>query len=463
MITLEPDQQEIVDAVRAKMLEGKKRILICAQTGSGKTVMGSYILRNAQTKGSSTWFTVPRKQLLKQTAVTYEAFDIRHSYIASGKYHNPRALNNICSLQTLPKRLHELTPPKLAIVDEQHFGGGQLKTVMDWLVANDCYIIGLSATPMLANGDGLDMWFDDMVMGLGLRELIDLGRLSDYKIFAPSRPDLSSVKVSNGEFVKSSLAEWMGKHGKVLIGDTVQTYKTHAMGKRGITFCTSIEESQKMAEAYRQAGVPAEHMDGETPQEMREYYINAYANRDILQLCNVDLMTFGFDLAAQVGRDVVIEVMSDAAPTKSIPKQRQKWGRVLRWKPEPALIFDHVGNVFEHGLPCDMPDWTLEGRERKIRGAKQEQTVKMKQCSSCYFCHPPAPTCPNCGHEYPVESRTIKQVEGELEEITQVDNKAKRMEVGQAKTFADLERIARERGYKRGWIYNIAKAKGIRI
>jgi len=443
------------------MRDGHKRVLMQAATGAGKTVMASEILRRAGDKGSSTWFVVPRKMLLKQTSETYKEFNIEHGFIASGHKYVSGMDNYIASLQTLPRRLDKLTKPDIVMIDECHYGGAQMNKLIEWL--GDAWIIGLSATPKKHNGDGMDIWFDYLVEGTPMKELIKLGRLSNYKMFAPSKPDLSSIKITAGDYNKKGVQSWMDDHGKILIGDTVSTYKNHAMGKLGLTFCSSIKESERVAEAYREAGIPAAHLDGTMCQENRDYIVNRFANRELLQLCSVDIMTFGFDLAAQVGRDVVVECMSDLAPTKSEAKQLQKWGRVLRRKDEPALIFDHVANCFEHGLPNEERKWDLKGREKKRRGVSEKPEVEMRQCGKCHYCHEPAPKCPNCGYVYPIQSRKVKQVDGELEEITKIERvkKQKRQRQRQAKTCYDIACIARDEGYKSGWIYVMCKQKGI--
>jgi hypothetical protein len=72
-----------------------------------------------------------------------------------------------------------------------------------------------------------------------------------------------------------------------------------------------------------------------------------------------------------------------------------------------------------------------------------------------------------------VKSRHIETMAGELHEMTREERDAMkqreekkkrdaRMEVGMCKTFADLQRIAKERGYARGWVFQQAKIKGIR-
>lgn len=459
MINLFPDQSRQIESVAVAMRDGHRRVLMQAATGAGKTVMASEILRRAGLKGSSTWFVVPRKELLRQTSLTYDEFGIPHSYIASGYEFDGLANNYIVSLQTLKSRYDSLRKPDMVIIDECHYGAGYMDKLVGWL--GDAWIIGLSATPKKHNGDGMDKWFDYLVKGTPMKELIRLGRLSEYKMFAPSRPDLSSIKVTAGDYNKKALQGWMDDHGSVLIGDAVATYKAHAYGKRGLTFCASIKESERVAEAYKAAGIPAAHMDGTMHDDTRRNIINAFADGELMQITSVDLMCFGFDLAAQVGRDITVECMSDLAPTKSEAKQLQKWGRVLRRKDNPALIFDHAGNCFEHGLPCDDRDWTLKGREKKRRTVS-ERAMEMRQCKKCFYCHPPSPACPNCGNIYPVQSRVIKERDGELEEIKAVERvkKQKRMQVGMARSCEDLAKIAAERGYAKGWIWKQCKIKG---
>ena len=459
------DQKAVVDAVEQSMMRGCKRDLVRAETGSGKTIMAANILHRAREKRSTTWFIVPRKQLLKQTAMTYEFFDLPHSYIASGMRYDAFANNYICSLQTLPKRLDDLKPPRLAVVDETHFDF-QLDKLFDWFKKHGTYVIGLSATPMLASGDGMDKWYQDMVSGLNLRELIDLGRLSDYRYFEAKAPDKSLLKArKKGDYTSESIAEWADVHGKYVVGNAIDLYREHADGKLAIHFSPSVAESKKAAEQYNAAGIPAAHMDGDTPDDVRTWVINKYANRELKVLCNVELMTFGFDLAAQVGRDVMIEAMIDGSPTKSLTKQRQKWGRALRRKLEPAVIFDLVGNQEMHNYPCTEIDWSLDGKERKVR-KESEREVKMRQCTNCPRCHPPAPACPYCGFVYPVTGREIEHVDGDVKEVDKeairAESKLKSMEVRMARTMDDLWKIARQRNYKSGWVFKMAQIRGLR-
>lgn len=484
MITLYDDQQRHVNKVIEAMHAGHRSILMQAATGAGKSVMASYMLHRALNKGNNVWFLVPRKNLIKQMHSTFNQFGVRHSYIAAGNSLNPYEKAHICSTETVRRRLKTgkiqarprcneellellksgiIALPQIAFIDETHYGGNGLGEIIAFLKANGVWIIGLSATPWQLNGQGLGCWYDHMVLGESVRWLIDNKRLSDYRPFAPSRVDLSRVRMANGEYSQRDISQRM-EDDSVLIGNAVQHYKDHAHGRLNIAYCTSIKHSELVADEFRRQGVPAMHIDGETPDGERRRIIQAYANREILVLTNCELLTFGFDLASQVGRDVTIECMSDLRPTKSLALQMQKWGRVLRMKDTPALIFDHANNFDEHGLPCDDRQWTLADRVKGAGGGGGVRMNPVKLCPECYYSHKPNLECPNCGYVYPVESRELFEVDGELAEIERQnkERKLKRMEVGQAKTLADLRRIREERGYKPDWVVTMARAKGIK-
>jgi len=446
-------------------LSGPDRLFLLGDfTVTHNTIMAIHMISRMQAAGKSSWFVVPRKELLRQTSKSYDKFNVAHSYIAAGFDYDPSATCHIVSMQSLASRIEGVELPDIVFWDECNYGGGGMNSAWEYFREAGTRVVGKTATPKRGDGKGMGVWFDHLVIGPPMKELIKKGRLSEYKIFAPDIPDLSKVKVTAGDYNAGAIDEFWEKHGKVLFGNAAQTYLKNAKGQKGITFCQSVARSKEAAEIYNNHGIPAAHMDGSTPTEERKEIIEAFADGDLWQICSVDIMTFGFDLAAQVGRDVSIEVMTDLAATKSEAKQLQKWGRVLRAKDKPALIFDHVGNIVQHGLPCKKREWTLEGRKKETR-AESENKEEMRSCPECYHCHEPAPHCLECGHVYEVKIPDVEVIDADLVEINTdliQEKKKKRMEIGKAKTMADLYQIAEERGYKRGWVYHLAKAKGIK-
>ena len=447
-ITLHPHQDTVNSECRQKFIEGKKSVLIQAATGFGKSICGAYQIYNSQLRGKISIFVVPRKQLIDQMADTFDKFGIEYSYIASGYPYNEFAQTFICSQQTLVKRL-DLVKPDVCFWDEVHIGGAGLDKCITHY--SSAYHIGLSASPKRLDGRGLGCWFEAMVQGPSVEWLIENSYLSDYRIFAPTTYDPGFGK-RGGDYKKEEVNDYMMAKPQI-IGDAVSSYRNYANGKLMVCFCPSIEHSKMTAASFTAAGIPAAHMDGETPKDERKRIIRAFARREILILCNVEICTTGFDLSSASGMDVTVEGIIDLRHTASLALQLQKWGRALRRKDYPAVILDHVGNVARHGLPDDEREWSLADEKKKKREIT-EREAGLAICPTCFCHHRPTPVCPNCGHVYEVKSRAVEQVEGELVEVDKVAlRKQRRREEGQCVSLEDFIALGKQRGYKPGWAY----------
>lgn len=463
MIKLYDDQQRTINFLKQKVASGTNSVLLQGSTGSGKTIMATSILKGADAKGTRTWFTVPRRELLGQVHQTMDKFNLRHGFIASGRGYNDLEQHHVCMDKTLTRRLDKARPPQLMIVDECHFGGATTQRIVDWAKERGSLVIGLSATPWKLSGKGLGCMFDDMVCGPSIRWLIDNKRLSEYKIFAPDIPSLTGVRTTAGDYNAGDLEKAMLEDRKRL-GNMVDAYYEYCRGRKTVVFGVSIKDCIRIAERLNSKGIRAAVISGETPPEERTRLILMFAHCQIDCLVNCDLLTFGFDLAAQVGFDVTVDAMIDGGSTKSLAKQLQKWGRTLRMKDYPAHIVDLAGNLFEHDKPCADREWTLEDqiKKRKVAG-EQEKTITLRQCLHCGYTFRPAPVCPQCNKPVETKERTVEEIDGGLVEVDiNKYKKQQRQQVGRARTMDELRRIAKERGYKKGWIYHQAKMKGIR-
>lgn len=420
MINLFDDQTELVGKVRG-LMRRNKFVLMQAATGAGKTVMTASMIQGTRDKGTRAMMVVPRRELLRQTSETFKAFNIPHGFVSAGYEFNPFAKILLATSGTLARRLDKVPRPDIVFFDETHFGGSELDRIIKHYRDAGSWGIGLSGTPIRLDGKGLGMWYDAMAEGPPMEQLIKTKRLSEYRLFAPSGPDMTGIKTVAGDYAKGQIAERM-EGDRVLVGNSVEHYRDHAMGRLNVVYCASIKHAEIVAAAYQAAGIPSACITGAMDDAERSRIIKAFARRQILALTSVDLLTFGFDLASAAQMDVTVECMSDLAPTQSLAKQMQKWGRVLRMKETPALIFDHAGNSGRHGLPDDPREWSLAGKETKEAG---EKTTPARQCPNCYFVHRPCPTCPECGFVYPVQSREIEEVDGTLHEVTRCDSKSK--------------------------------------
>jgi len=449
-----------MDAGRAALAKNKA-IVMQGATGIGKTAIGSTMVKNAVEKGRRTMFVVHRRELLEQTSKTLDRVGVKHGVIMAGRAYNPFEMCHIASIDTLQRRLDVVQRPDFMIVDECHRSGAKgWSKCIEWAKNGGAYVVGLTATPQRLDGKGLDAVFDDMVKGPSVEWLIENGFLSRFRVFGTSRVlDLSGVKTQMGDYAASQIDALMDN--KVLFGEAVANYVKHASGKRAVAFCPSIHLSQTMAQAFNEAGIPAAHLDGGSDGEGRRRTIRDFADGKIMVLCNVNLFCEGFDLSAAAGKDVPIEAVILYRPTQSLALYLQQVGRALRPKAEPAIILDHAMNALRHGLPDAEHNWTLEGRKK---GAAKAWVPPSKTCGECFAVVSAAYLeCPECGEVFEVARRDIETTEETLVELTkeelQRQKKKQWSELSQARTQADLEKIARERGYKPGWVKYIMEAR----
>lgn len=449
MIELRPYQNRIIDEVKAGMLAGHKSILVQMATGAGKTATAAKMISGSQEKGKRIFFTVHRKDLLAQTAAAFREFEIPFSYIASGYPFNPHGKVFICGIDTLKNRLNDEFLPDLIFPDECHMANSDgWDRVLNFYKQRGAWSVGLTATPWRLDGSGLGRNFSHMVQGPSMRWLIDNGYLSEFRYFSPTTIDMSGVRVTMGDYNRNDLAEKMSDDS-VIVGDAIKYYLKLSRNKRAICYCISRERSENVAQKFRDAGISAQHIDGETEMPERRRIITAYANGEIDILCNVDLITTGFDLAAQVGRDITVETIILLRPTKSLSLYLQMVGRGLRPKREPAIILDHANCSSNHGLPDDDRVWSLMDRKR-LSLDLEEREIPVKTCPKCAITHRPAPLCPICGYIYPVQYREVDEIDGELDEITPEQRRKRRalLQEDDNQRLEELIREAERRGYR---------------
>ena len=441
-----------VDALRAAYGAGHRAPILVAPTGFGKSATASYMIRSAVAKGRRVWFLAHLREILEATSKQLAAEGIDHGFIMAGKPEDTDAAVQVAMVQTAVRRLGRYTKPDLIVIDEAHLAVAETYRK----VVEDCgnpRLLLLTATPIRLDGRGMREVADLIVPTCSTAELIAEGLLAPVRYYAPSRPDLTGVRTVAGDYAAGDLAKAMNKPS--ITGDAVAHYQKLAHGRPAVAFCTNIAHAKETAIAFRQAGYKAVAISGDSKPEERDAALHGLNAGDIDVVCNCALWVAGVDAPA-IGCIIML------APTKSLTKYLQSIGRGLRTNPgkTDCIVLDHAGNAFTHGLPTEHRDWSLDGAKKRAKQADDVEPVR--QCERCYFVHSPAPVCPNCGHAHPVKERKINQTDGDLAELTEI-KRQKRQEVGRARTYQDLIAIAKERNYAMGWVYQMARLKGVQL
>lgn len=462
--TLRDYQENDVQQLRAAFLQGYRAPMYVCPTGGGKTIVFCNIIENAAAKGRRVMVLVHRKELLDQCSEKLYDIGVPHGLIRAGRVMTNEPIQ-IASVDTLIRRLHLAQPPDLIIFDEAHhcIRGNKWGSVAAYFEKS--FILGVTATPIRTNGDGLGRnykgYFDTLISGPSIRQLIDQGWLSQPIIYAPPIGlDLKGVRVRAGDYMTADLEDRLDKIK--ITGDAVQHYKNICPGVPALAFCVSIKHAENVAQAFNAAGIPAASIDGTLSNHQREYRIKALAGGQIRVLTSCEIISEGVDIP-------VVTAALLLRPTKSLCLFLQQCGRVLRIHPgkRNSYILDHVNNTSRHGLVDEVRSWTLAPTKSAFEQQESNTDIeRVRQCRQCYAVYPLSRSaCPQCGAIWIPEEKKIEQQEGTLKEITPEEARAiiaqrrKRQEQGRSGDLESLKQLAKQRGYKPGWAEHIWQAR----
>ena len=451
LFPLRPLQQRAIDGLRDALRRGKRRPIIQASTGFGKTVVAAHVVMGALGKGKRVAFCVPSLGLVDQTFERFVQNGIEPRDMgvvqANHPWRRPGAPIQICSLQTVASR--GFPDVDFVIFDEVHL---RYEIVDKWMDAcPDKIFIGLSATPW---SKGLGDRFDDLILPTTMAELTEQKLLTPVRAFAPSKPDLTDVKIVAGDYHNGQLSEKMS--GVAIVGDVVATWLDKAEDRPTMVFAVDRAHADKLHNEFERMGVNSAYVDALTPREERLTFLKNLNDGSIKVICSVSTMTTGIDAD--------IRCISFCRPTRSEILWVQSIGRGLR----PAhgktdlILLDHSGTALMLGLPSEITHTALRTSTSE-RGEKQKKKAKDKtslpmECIRCDELIPvAAKACPGCGF-VPKRTPAVRVEDGDLIEIggskSATDNKLSKISF-----YAQLKGYAEERGYKQGWATAKFKAK----
>lgn len=440
MSVLRPYQQELVNSVYTDWNSGYKAPCIVLPCGGGKSVIIAEIAKQFTKNFKYVLFLVHRKELCEQIAGTFIRWGVNMEYCQIGM------------VQTICRRLDKIQKPSLIITDENHHSkAASYRKIYDYF--SDVRRIGVTATPVRLDGSGLKDVNDKLIIGVTAKWLITNNHLAPYDYYAPPiQKQKNKLRTRNGEFITSDILAMYDK--PVIYGDIVKHYKKLADGKQAIAYCAAITQSEKLCEEFKSNGISAAHIDAKTPKAVRAKIIESFRKGKVKILSNVDLISEGFDVP-----DCEVSIL--ARPTKSLTLYIQQAMRCMRYKPDKrAIIIDHTDNWERFGLPDDDRKWSLEGQKKqKIKGEAPVRT-----CCQCFSVVPLSVRfCPHCGFKFEFKGQQ-EQKDTKLIKVNEkmiLERRVKKyLTSADCQNMSELYEYARQKGYKPGWAYYQAKARG---
>ena len=459
-------QSDALEEVREAIRMGFRRILIVAPTGSGKTVIAAQIVKLAAEKMRRSMFLAHRRELIYQCADKLVKFGVDHGILMSGEYPYGAADCQVASIQTIVARC--ITTEKMPlpnsdviIIDEAH-----RSLAPSYLTVINHYgeevVIGLTATPIRGDGKGLGHVYDYMVQCPSIGELIKQGHLVMPHTFAPTIPDLTGVRIKDGDYNEQDLGAAMNKRS--LVGDVVEHWFRLAHDRATVVFASSVKHSISLRDEFHKQGVKVAHVDGDTDLKDRKSMIEDLRNGRLQVVTNCMVLTEGFDEPRLAAASLV-------RPTKNLGLFLQMGGRILRPCEEigktDARLIDHSGNVYEHGFIQDDHDWVLEeGRALKTTADDRQKDFDEKNPITCVMCatvYTRQLNCPQCGHVPVKHGKYVESRSGDLMEVRAEKRRTAKKKVWTTDEkrhwYSMLKGHAELRNKSDGWVAHTFKAK----
>lgn len=410
-VQLRDYQAAAFDAAREAVRAGKRRILIVAPTGAGKTVIASALMEMAKEKQRRASFVVDRLSLIQQTSDTFDRYGLDHGVIQGGHFRfRPSEALQLCSVQTLAKRRWPET--HVDLFDEAHVLHATHKRRME---EGSSVVVGLTATPFTK---GLGKWFDVVINVTTTRKLIEAGWLVPYRVFSCKEPDMAGVAVkSTGEWDDAESS----KKALEVVGDVVAEYVKLGENRKFICSAVDTAHVEELQRQFLAAGINVATYTYRDKEEDRADVTLEFKKPDstIRGLITVTAASRGFDIP-----DVSCIIM--ARPLrKSLAEHIQLLGRGLRISPDTGktdcLVLCHSGNMARFWPECEAffdegAGELDDGKPKDKKKAEKKVEAEPVKCPNCRAIHKAAPFCPACGHEYPKKA-AVQHVPGTLKEL----------------------------------------------
>lgn len=401
---LRPYQIEAINALRVSFNAGNKHVILCAPTGAGKTVIFSAMVDAAINKGRKVLIVTDRIELLTQSGGALNKYDLHPIEITANSKPDLTRQLFVGMVETIGRRITKedyrlwLESLDLIIFDEAH---KQAFNKLFAFIAKKTFVIGATATPHReSNQANLKDFYSDLIEVIDIPDLIAQGFLAKPRSFH-YETDLSKIKTTGGDFDAASQAFEFER--QEAFKGVVKNYRRICDGVKALAFCPTIEASKTLLKEFERNGYNAKHLDSETSKAERIEILNWYDKTPNAILCNVGILTTGFDAPST-------ECVILYRATKSKPLFLQMCGRGARVTEtkKSFFILDFGQNIKKHDLWENKQFWSLDRKEKKKDGV-----APVKECPECNaLVAANIMLCPECEHVFEKkEKKTAKEVE----------------------------------------------------
>lgn len=348
--------------------EKKSKALVVSATGTGKTYLGAFAVKEYQPKRFL--FVVHREQIAKKAMESFKKViggSGRLYGMLSGDRQDTQAKYIFSTIQTVSQdKILDQLPSNYfdyILIDEAHRSAApSYQKIMHHFKPDFC--LGMTATPERMDNQDVYALFDyNLAYEIRLRDALENKMLSPFHYIGVQDYEEDGIIVDETTNLRYLTAPKRVKY----ILDQLDYYGYSGLKVHGLVFCSRQDEALELAQAFTDAGHQAKALTNQDSNERRRAVVRELEEGKIEYIITVNLFNEGIDIPC-VNQVVMLR------NTQSSIVFIQQLGRGLRKYPgkDFVTVLDFIGNYKNNYL---IPIALTQDNSRSIDEAKAELRV----------------------------------------------------------------------------------------
>ncbi|MDD7747104.1 MAG: DEAD/DEAH box helicase family protein, partial [Lactobacillus johnsonii] len=365
-------QKAALNNLTALVNEDAKRALVVSATGTGKTYLGAFAVREYQPK--KFLYLVHREQIAKKSLESFYKIigGSREDYgLLTGNKHDFNKKYLFGTIQTLSqdKVLGKLDPKEFdyILIDEAHrVAAPTYQKILEHFTPK--FLLGMTATPERMDKQNIYEVFDyHLAYEIRLKDALNEQMLTPFHYVGVEDYTVGDEVITETSKLKNLVAEKRVDY----VLKQLDYYGYCGKKAKGLVFCSRQEEARKLAELFTQAGHPAQALTNEDSQKKRVEVTKKLENGELEYIFTVDLFNEGIDIPS-LNQIVMLR------NTQSSIIFIQQLGRGLRKFPgkDYVTVIDFLGNYKNNYLiPIALNGDKSRDKDQVVRESKLPQVI----------------------------------------------------------------------------------------
>lgn len=335
-------QKRALENLTQSRFLGKNRALVVSATGTGKTVLSAFDVRQSHAK--SALFLVHRTTIAKKSMETYQTI-LKGQYsfgLVEGESTNWNADFLFGTVQTLsrPENIKRLAKERFdyVVIDETHrAAAASYARIIEHFTPK--FLLGMTATPERTDNQNIfDIFDNNIVCDIRLQDALETDILCPFHYFGiADLVDENNQDLTLGILSQTHRFDHIYRHSVKFGADKCPI--------KALCFLSRVDEAEAFADFLVKNGHKAVALSGKSLESEKQCAIDSLENGSLEYIVTVDIFNEGVDIPS-------INQIIMARPTQSAIIFVQQLGRGLRKHidKEYLTVIDIVGNYANNFL-----------------------------------------------------------------------------------------------------------------